>query len=643
MASDIVDIGLMVDSSSVKKGRGELNKLGQQSGKTKKATDGLTTSFGVMKAALVALAAAYPVNKLIQTTREFDKLNAGLKTAAGSAEGASRAFQAIQDFASSTPYDLQQVTDSFTKLVNYGLTPSERALTSYGNTASSLGKDLNQMIEAVADAATGEFERLKEFGIKASKDGDRVKFMFRGVATEVGNSAEEIENYLIALGENNFATAMSDRMSTLDGALSNLGDEWDKLFLAISQQGIGSVIEGSVRMAIDALSSLGNALSSGQIGAYLDAIKIKFRGFAEDASMSITFLREMFSAEMDGIGVNGSATVDFLIDAFKNIPENVRALVQIAVIEFVSMFRTIGIYAEGFVDKIKAIFSSRTFAEVDKNTADRLKMVSDLRLQSISDIITERNVAVKAADDQIDAADKLREKFEEAKAARDQAGGDRLEEFKIAGDGGEEKARQKQWERDVAWFDAEIALDEERATRKIEIEKRIADEMIAQRDRGQRAFEQYLSAAATGNKTFFKIQKLYRLSKLAMEAPAAVADAYAWGTSWGGPPAGAAMAGLAGAAMATYAAQVAGASYGGTSSGGTSSGATVGASALPAANDRPQQQEQQQQAGPTFIFNNNGTQIGADDIDQWFADSIKRASDYDMFTVEVAGQRGRVI
>ena len=35
-----------------------------------------------------------------------------------------------------------------------------------------MGKDLSQMIEAVADATTGEFERLKEFGIKAGKEGD---------------------------------------------------------------------------------------------------------------------------------------------------------------------------------------------------------------------------------------------------------------------------------------------------------------------------------------------------------------------------------------------------------------------------------------------------------------------------------------
>ena len=37
---------------------------------------------------------------------------------------------------------------------------------SYGDTSAALGKDLSQMIEAVADAATGEFERLKSLASK---------------------------------------------------------------------------------------------------------------------------------------------------------------------------------------------------------------------------------------------------------------------------------------------------------------------------------------------------------------------------------------------------------------------------------------------------------------------------------------------
>lgn len=201
-------------------------------------------------------------SQLVSVTREFDKLNAGLITATGSAAGAEKAFGALQQFATETPFSLRQTTDAFVKLVNYGLNPSERSLRSYGNTASALGKDLGQMIEAVADAQTGEFERLKEFGIKASQQGDKVTFVFRGVKTEVEKNSKAIQDYLIRLGETNFADAMANRMKTLDGAISNLGDAWEKLVLTIGRGAVGDLIADAVKTATTALESFGNTLSS---------------------------------------------------------------------------------------------------------------------------------------------------------------------------------------------------------------------------------------------------------------------------------------------------------------------------------------------------------------------------------------------
>ena len=228
---------------------------------------------GLAGAVGVSVSAIAGLGKLVNVTREFDRLNAGLITATGSAEGAEKKFAEIQDFATRTPYDLAQVTDSFVKLVNFGLNPTDRAMTSYGNTASALGKDLNQMIEAVADAATGEFERLKEFGIKSKSEGDKVSFTFRGITTTVGKNAQEIEEYLIRLGETNFGDAMANRMSTLDGALSNLGDEWDKLFLNISQSGVGDAIADTVRVGISMLETLNEKIKSGELLEWVRAHK----------------------------------------------------------------------------------------------------------------------------------------------------------------------------------------------------------------------------------------------------------------------------------------------------------------------------------------------------------------------------------
>jgi uncharacterized damage-inducible protein DinB len=223
-------------------------------------------SYGAMAASIVTIGASL---KTISVAREFDKINASLVTMTGSQEAADKAFARIQNFATTTPYDLAQVATAFTKLTALGLNPSQEALESYGNTAAAMGKDLNQMIEAVADAATGEFERLKEFGIKARSEGDNVSLTFQGVSTTIGKNAAEIEAYLMGLGQVQFAGAMAERAATLDGAISNLGDSFDNLFLTISQAGAGSVFEDLARSSTEFLNNLGVMirLSSGTASA----------------------------------------------------------------------------------------------------------------------------------------------------------------------------------------------------------------------------------------------------------------------------------------------------------------------------------------------------------------------------------------
>lgn len=159
---------------------------------------------------------------------------------------AKKASQEINKFATETPYSVSQVTDAYIKLKNYGLDSSEKSLRSFGNTASALGKPLNQMVEAVADAGTGQFERLKEFGIKSEAQGDKVKFTFDGITTTVGKNSKEITNYLTTIGETKFAGGMEAQSKTLGGTLSTLGDSFDTVLYKILGVENGVVVEGGV-------------------------------------------------------------------------------------------------------------------------------------------------------------------------------------------------------------------------------------------------------------------------------------------------------------------------------------------------------------------------------------------------------------
>lgn len=243
----------------------EAEKANKKFSKTEKGLGGLKKAALGVAAGFSAMSAA---TKLIEVAREFDVINASLVTMTGSTEAAQEAFGQIQEFAKTTPYDLAQVANAFVKLKAMGLDPSEEALTSYGNTAAAMGKSLNQMVEAVADAATGEFERLKEFGIKARSEGDRVTFTFKGVSTTVRKESEAIQGYLLGLGQVDFAGQMAARSETLDGALSNLGDSWDNLFLTIANAGVADLIEDTARSTIkllDATSRLVKLIGGDQL------------------------------------------------------------------------------------------------------------------------------------------------------------------------------------------------------------------------------------------------------------------------------------------------------------------------------------------------------------------------------------------
>jgi hypothetical protein len=232
-----------------------------------------TAIAGAISAALSAIAVDGLVSKVVAAQRQFDVMFSSLKTVTGGVDKASAAWERLTQFASKTPYTLEQSVNGFVKLKALGLDPSERAMTSFGNTASAMGKDLTQMIEAVADASTGEFERLKEFGIKAKTQGDEVSFTFQGVTTTVKNSASDITEYLTKIGEVQFAGAMSERMKTLDGDISNLEDSWNALFLAISQSGAGDIAGKVVRAATTAIQEMTTSIKDGGLTEYFSALK----------------------------------------------------------------------------------------------------------------------------------------------------------------------------------------------------------------------------------------------------------------------------------------------------------------------------------------------------------------------------------
>lgn len=436
MTTDVASLVLEVDSRQARTATRDLQNLAKGGGIAQTAMGGLTGFVGGLAGSLLSAAAAgAALSKAISVQRQFDVINAGLMTATGSADGAAVAFDALSDFAATTPYDLAQVSDSFIKLVNLGLDPSERALRSYGNTASAMGKDLNMMIEAVADAATGEFERLKEFGIKAKSEGDKVSLTFQGVTTTIGKNAAEIEQYMIAIGENKFGDAMANRMDSLDGKLSNLGDSWDAMFRNIMGSDVGAGIETMVDLALGALENINDYLSSGEFEGHIDQMGAAFGPFVDDAKEALDIIWNLIQEQNSNIENNNPELIDLLTRAWRDFPENIRAAVQIATVHFAHFVENIRIRAEAIENLFDAIADGaggKTMAAVQTDFTRALENNNATLADSIDLIYAERDATQAAQKAAADKAAADRAEYERKKLEKPE--GDRLAGFRIGGD-----------------------------------------------------------------------------------------------------------------------------------------------------------------------------------------------------------------
>ncbi len=189
-----------------------------------KAAKSVSTSLKTAGAALTALATGQVVRGIVSQYSAFEKYRAVLTTYLGSQKKANAELKRLQGLANTLPTDLNDITQAFTILQRNGIDSSSASLTAFSNIATANQKTFTQLAEAVADGLTGEFERLKEFGIKVSKENDQFVAKIAGQQDIVAESSSDLVNKLRTLGEEGgrFGTAAADNADTLNKSFSDL-------------------------------------------------------------------------------------------------------------------------------------------------------------------------------------------------------------------------------------------------------------------------------------------------------------------------------------------------------------------------------------------------------------------------------------
>jgi hypothetical protein len=223
---------------------------------------------GPMIAGAFTITAVVGFGKAIfDVTARFEKLAAVLKNTLGSGAQASLALEGIKEFAKTTPFSVEELTASFVKLANQGFKPTTEEMRKLGDLASSTGKNFDMLTEAIIDAQVGEFERLKEFGIRAQKAGDQVTFTFKGVQTQTKFTNEAIREYILSLGDyEGVAGAAAAVSGTLGGQVNNLGDAWDNFLNKIGTL-LKPILTDALVITADFMDSINKLFGNAQSDA----------------------------------------------------------------------------------------------------------------------------------------------------------------------------------------------------------------------------------------------------------------------------------------------------------------------------------------------------------------------------------------
>ena len=229
---------------------------------------------------------------MIEQASSMDQYRNTLNVVMKDNKKAGETFKWAVDYANKTPFETSEIVDGTVKLQSYGM-EAQKVLPYIGDMAAAMGKSMDQAVEAVADAQTGELERLKEFGITKEQIVKQANKKLGKM--EVVNNKGQITNQrafnaaLMSLMKDRFEGGMEVQAKSFKGVMSTISGVWKSglsQMAGISEEGL--VIDGSFFDVIkDKAMQLSEKLQELQKSGKFEEIQKSLGEFATSASDAV--------------------------------------------------------------------------------------------------------------------------------------------------------------------------------------------------------------------------------------------------------------------------------------------------------------------------------------------------------------------
>ncbi len=271
---------------------------------------------------------------------DYETYKVQLLTATKDTKKATQLMKDAISFANKTPFETGQIIEATSKFESMGLS-AKKWLSITADMAGSTSKDMIQAVEAVIDAvASGEFERLKEFGLskKTLEDLDTSGKVFDNKGSVVDQLA--LTELLFAEMEKRYKGGAESLSKTTKGIWSTVTGVFKNSMAKI----VGLTDEGMVRAGslLDnfrkVIEKVANKMTAWQQDGTIEKISAKFDSFLSKAKVVFGYIRGLIDVVKQKFAEwQADGTIDNLKEKLGNIFKNLIGFIP-KVISFVGTF-----------------------------------------------------------------------------------------------------------------------------------------------------------------------------------------------------------------------------------------------------------------------------------------------------------------
>lgn len=311
-------------TKEMKTSRNQMNKWAKSASKNIDQVIKKTTKLG---AGMVVAVGALATKAGFGEAFAMEGYKVQLETAVKDTKKASELMAKAVEFANKTPFETGSVVEATAKMEAYGIS-SKRWLSDVADMAGATNKSIDQATEAMADAVMGEWERLKEFGIKkdmlvaasSKKYGDQVVFNNKGQVIDQIKMQEILQETM----KKKFSGGAKDLSKTSKGMWSTIvGVTKSSLSKIVGMQADGTIKQGSLYEKLQKkMQSVVDTLTKWQKDGTIDKIAKEVTG---SVNKMYTVIKKIF---------------DYVIENKKSLKENFMIAGTIyAAVKAVEIFR----------------------------------------------------------------------------------------------------------------------------------------------------------------------------------------------------------------------------------------------------------------------------------------------------------------